>query len=339
MGRGRLRPIHLFSPRRVRITLRSRDLPFLVPASGNATSRFDPFTPLLSGLRFIFLGLVTTRLHIIISRALGFAFGLHRSTLVVQFGDQSPIEKVQAGCRTRRNRRVKIIPVLDVMAGRVVRAVAGRREQYHPWRSPLCDSDEPVIVGPALVQQARSDTLYIADLDAIQGRTNQFTHYKMITCQVASWIDAGVRHPNDATAVLDAGATHVIVGSETIASPEAFSEVLAYVGADRVIFSLDLMGGRPRCSDAWRRIGDSAAIIREVVRQGLQRLIVLELSRVGVGAGTGTVELCQWLREAYPGLAVIAGGGIRDRRDVSELEQAGVSAVLVATALHEGRLP
>ncbi|HKB34931.1 MAG TPA: HisA/HisF-related TIM barrel protein, partial [Gemmataceae bacterium] len=59
---------------------------------------------------------------------------------------------------------------------------------------------------------------------------------------------------------------------------------------------------------------------------------------VGAGSGTGTEELCRWLAEAYPGVEVAAGGGVHGPDDLRRLRTCGVRAVLVASALHDGRL-
>ena len=69
----------------------------------------------------------------------------------------------------------------------------------------------------------------------------------------------------------------------------------------------------------------------------VKRLIVLDLNRVGMGVGTGTEKLCSWVKSNYPHLELIAGGGIRGPEDLPSLEAAGVSAVLIASALHDGK--
>ena len=65
---------------------------------------------------------------------------------------------------------------------------------------------------------------------------------------------------------------------------------------------------------------------------------MLDLARVGVGAGVGTVELCQHLKRAHPDVEITAGGGVRGMADVLHLEKVGVDRVLVASALHDGRI-
>jgi phosphoribosylformimino-5-aminoimidazole carboxamide ribotide isomerase len=71
---------------------------------------------------------------------------------------------------------------------------------------------------------------------------------------------------------------------------------------------------------------------------GISRLIVLDLARVGGGAGTGTDDLCRHIASTYPQVEVIAGGGVAGPADLGRLASAGVRGVLVASALHDGRL-
>jgi phosphoribosylformimino-5-aminoimidazole carboxamide ribotide isomerase len=68
-------------------------------------------------------------------------------------------------------------------------------------------------------------------------------------------------------------------------------------------------------------------------------MIVLDLAQVGMDAGVGTLPLCRKLRCLDSQLEIVAGGGVRSMRDLDALERAGCDAVLVASALHDGRLP
>jgi phosphoribosylformimino-5-aminoimidazole carboxamide ribotide isomerase len=54
--------------------------------------------------------------------------------------------------------------------------------------------------------------------------------------------------------------------------------------------------------------------------------------------GLGTLDLCRRLRAARPSLELISGGGVRSHDDLRLLSSAGCDWVLVASALHDGRL-
>ena len=77
---------------------------------------------------------------------------------------------------------------------------------------------------------------------------------------------------------------------------------------------------------------------RAGLRFGVARLIVLDLAAVGVGQGSKTLELCERLRAASGELEIVTGGGVRNAEDLRELAAAGVDGVLIASALHDGRV-
>jgi phosphoribosylformimino-5-aminoimidazole carboxamide ribotide isomerase len=234
---------------------------------------------------------------------------------------------------------MRVIPVLDLMHGQVVRGVAGRREEYRPIVSRLAASADPLNVARAFRDCLDLDELYVADLDAIAGAQPGYDLYHELADQgFQLLVDAGVRELSAAANLAGAGVAAVVVGLETLPRPETLSSVLSELGAGRVVFSLDLQGGKPLGDlAAWNTI-DAATIAREAIALGVRRLIVLDLAGVGVGKGVGTGELCRTIRSAAPGVELITGGGVRDVADLELLAGGGVDAVLVASALHDGRI-
>ncbi len=79
-------------------------------------------------------------------------------------------------------------------------------------------------------------------------------------------------------------------------------------------------------------------IAATAIAAGFQCLVVLDLADVGTSTGGGTDELLHEIRNAAPGINLVAGGGVRGIADIHRLEQLGINAVLVASALHDGRL-
>jgi phosphoribosylformimino-5-aminoimidazole carboxamide ribotide isomerase len=77
------------------------------------------------------------------------------------------------------------------------------------------------------------------------------------------------------------------------------------------------------------------AALAKLPRAGLREAIVLDLARVGSGAGPD-VALVAELRAAFPALELLAGGGVRTIDDLRALDGAGAAGALVATALHSG---
>ena len=232
---------------------------------------------------------------------------------------------------------MRVIPVLDIKSGIVVRGIGGRREEYRPLASRLCGSPQPVDVARAIRQHLGLQEFYLADLDAIGGSAPASAIYADIHSLGCSlWVDAGIRDLDDARALAAAGLEGIIAGLETLLAPDDLESIVQeFVGG--VVFSLDLKAGLPLGEKrTWGT--DPAAIAARAVAAGVRRLIVLDLARVGGSGGTGTEDLCSELAIKYPHVEIVAGGGVQNVSDLLRLKQIGVRAALVASALHDGRL-
>src|SRR5947209_5499838 len=122
---------------------------------------------------------------------------------------------------------MKILPVIDLAGGTVVRAVAGRRSEYRPLVSRLTTSVDPLDVAAALRDHFGWAEFYLADLDAIQGgepsvRVSEQLH----AAGFRLWLDAGVRDVGDAERWAVAGVEQIVVGLETVRGPAAWREIV-----------------------------------------------------------------------------------------------------------------
>jgi phosphoribosylformimino-5-aminoimidazole carboxamide ribotide isomerase len=241
--------------------------------------------------------------------------------------------------RPRGEHGMRVVPVLDLKDGEVVRAVAGRRQEYQPIRSRLSASSRPVDVARVFRERLGLRELYLADLNAIAGEPPALKTYAEIQAlDVRLWVDAGVWDLSRAALVAAAGVDTVVIGLETLAGPQELAAIVKELESRHVLFSLDLKNGQPLGAVwAWPQ-PDARAIAQEAIARGVRRLLVLDLERVGVGAGSGTEDLCGHLLSRYPDLELVAGGGIRDALELRRLRDLGIAGVLIASALHDGRL-
>jgi phosphoribosylformimino-5-aminoimidazole carboxamide ribotide isomerase len=234
---------------------------------------------------------------------------------------------------------MRILPVLDIMQGQVVRGVGGRRAEYRPIVSTLTPSTEPTAVADAIHSAHGLDEFYLADLDAIGGAAPALAVYEGLQQRgYHLWVDAGVREPNQAVAVAEAGVARIVLGLETVAGPATVREACAFLGEARVVFSLDLCDGRPLGDTTAWQSDDPMALAEQAIALGVRTILVLDLAQVGMKSGTGTESLCQRLARTHADIEIVAGGGVRDAADIRRLHALGVARVLVASALHDGRL-
>lgn len=232
-----------------------------------------------------------------------------------------------------------IIPVLDLLRGMVVRGVAGQRDSYQPVESCLVNSADALDVARAIRDELGLNALYVADLDAIiNQQPNHAIYQALISDGFDIMLDAGLTNPTQADEALAAGVTQVIAGLETIPGPHFLESLCEKHGPDHVVFSLDLQNGTPLGDTSRWETADPFDIGRQAIDVGIRKMIVLDLSQVGVGQGVPTESLCRGLREASPDLQIITGGGVRNSADLATLNDWQVDGVLVASALHDGRI-
>jgi phosphoribosylformimino-5-aminoimidazole carboxamide ribotide isomerase len=231
---------------------------------------------------------------------------------------------------------MRVVPVIDLKGGTAVHAVRGERERYRPVRSVIAsDEGDPITLARAFRAELGLDEVYIADLDAITSEGDNTTVLGALTREALVMVDAGVSEPARARALLDLGAHRVIVGTETLSGPTALERLLAELPDCAVILSVDLRDGRALSPDPQLAGLPAPDAVARLYRAGLREAIVLDLARVGSGAGPD-VALIAKLRAAFPDLELLAGGGVRDVEDLRALDAVGAAGALVATALHSG---
>ena len=103
------------------------------------------------------------------------------------------------------------------------------------------------------------------------------------------------------------------------------------------MLSLDLRADRVLSRDADLAGLGAAEVLARLAPSGMREVIVLDLARVGSGAGPD-VALLRDLWARFPELELLAGGGVRDAGDLRALAEAGAAGALVATAIHGGML-
>lgn len=228
-----------------------------------------------------------------------------------------------------------VIPVLDLKGGQAVHAVRGKRVHYKPVRGVLGDGEDVLGLATAYRDRLGCQTLYVADLDAIAGLPG---HMRLLHSLSATglnlWVDAGVSKIDQAQALIELGVTKVIIGSETLDSPDQLVDLATHFPPARFVLSVDLIGG---ILQAPKEIPTPNDLLQLAVVHNLESVILLDLVRVGAATGP-PLDLLASLQQSYPSLSLYAGGGVRDQADLKALDQAGAAGALVATAFHQGIL-
>ena len=232
---------------------------------------------------------------------------------------------------------LKIIPVIDILNGVAVHAVKGRRKDYKPIKSVLTKSADPLDVATTF-QKLGFKNVYVADLNAITGNYDNLTVVERIAqaTGLQLMVDAGVNDVKKAKELIQHGASKVIIGTETLTSIGFVDEAIHTLGPQRVILSLDLKRGHLLSRLDSREFLNPIDLLSVFQGMGLTQAILLDLARVGSHEGVD-VALLKKVLEAVD-LEVFVGGGVRDICDMVQLKELGVFGVMLATALHSGKI-
>ena len=228
---------------------------------------------------------------------------------------------------------MQIIPVIDLMQGKVVHAKHGLRGQYQPIQSQLTDSHAPLKVVDALLKLYPFDTFYIADIDAILGTGANIDCIEQIAethPTITLMLDMGISQAN-ARALYMGEKIKAVVGSENIENLQDY-RAISYACKSQHILSLD-----------YNQLGAMGIPeLHETSHYWPDSVICMSLASVGSEGGVDVQRLEQIiamnLQRKHPSI-LYAAGGLRDIEDANLLSKLGIKGVLVATALHNLTMP
>ncbi|MBX3425063.1 MAG: hypothetical protein KF688_05230 [Pirellulales bacterium] len=245
-----------------------------------------------------------------------------------------------------------LAPVLDVAGGRLVRAVAGRRNEYRPWFTPLAPHADPhefvanaaSLLAAGNKRQASSAgasvlpplAVYGADLDALAGGEPNWPLWGELARKYALWCDAGLTAPHDVRRMgqlVRPRGGRVVLGTETADDAATLLERAAIDPLTTAV-SFDWRGDRPLSRGGWLAADEWLDLAGDLRQAGVQSFVVLDVTAVGRQCGPTVAMRCQRLRERLPEGILLAGGGVRNANDVAALRDAGCDAVLTASWLH-----
>ena len=234
---------------------------------------------------------------------------------------------------------MRVIPVMDMLNGVVVHAKKGERENYRPIESVLTPSKDPLVIGGIFVDLFGFKEVYIADLDAIQSSwalTNFSVLEKLSQLGIELMVDCGIDSLEKAKVILDLGVNKVVIGTETLASLMQYEDIIREIGEEKVVLSLDLKDGKLLGEVSKEVEEDPLKLLKKVSKIGVKEIIILELSNVGTGRGIPEKIVKKVSKTTT--LPIIIGGGVKDIEDVKKARELGAKGVLIATALHTGKI-
>jgi cyclase len=228
----------------------------------------------------------------------------------------------------------RIIPCLDVAAGRVVKGVNFLN---------LRDAGDPVELARTYYEQGADEITFLDVTATVDNRETMFDMVRQTAEQVfiPLTVGGGVRSTEDVAKLLAHGADKIGVNSAAIARPELIGEIADRFGAQVLVLSLDVKrsGGRFVVTTHGGRTEtdlDALEWAAEAIERGAGELLVNSIDADGTKQGFD-LELVAAMRQLSR-VPVIASGGAGALADFAPAVAAGADALLAASVFHNGEL-
>lgn len=226
-----------------------------------------------------------------------------------------------------------IYPAIDVIEGNCVRLVKGDFAQKTVYER-----------SPAEVAKAYHDDgaewLHLVDLDGARDpKARQVGLIADVIKQSGLKVQTGggIRGEDEVKALLDAGASRVVIGSLAVRERELTKKIIATYGPDKICLAMDVLQGDGEyvvAVSGWQESGgvELNSLIREYEDAGLKHLLCTDISLDGTMKGCNKI-LYDVLKHGFPEIETQASGGVAALSDIRDLSAAGV---IIGKALYEG---
>jgi phosphoribosylformimino-5-aminoimidazole carboxamide ribotide isomerase len=226
---------------------------------------------------------------------------------------------------------VKVYPAIDLLDGKAVRLLEGRRDQvtvFHdePWQLVRDMAD------------AGADRIHVVDLGgAFSGAPEHREIVRRIIAAspVPVQVGGGLRDRAALEAVFDAGAGFAVLGTAAVKTPALVEEVCrSFPG--RIIVAVDARNGMVAV-EGW--VEATSVFAEELAVRaadwGAAGVLYTDVARDGTGVGPNVTATAELVRAVAGRCDVIASGGVSSLDDVRRLAAAGIPAVVIGRALYD----
>ena len=229
---------------------------------------------------------------------------------------------------------MKIIPAIDIIGGKCVRLEKGDYSQQKTY------FDDPLEVA-LLFESHGIKYLHLVDLDgAKKGDIVNWKVLEKIASKTNLHIDfgGGVKSDEALKIAFNSGAKQITAGSIAVKNPEKVAEWLQVYGPKKIILGADVKEEQIAISGWQETAGIDIWTFLENYRQkGVKNVICTDISKDGMLQGTA-IELYRKILDRFPGLQLVASGGVTHIDELDSLQQTGVAGVIIGKAIYENKI-
>ncbi len=224
-----------------------------------------------------------------------------------------------------------IYPAVDILDGKCVQLVQGRRENRREYGSPLAQAERWLEMG--------AEALHIINLDGAfgQSRKNAEIIREIVSeTDVTIQLGGGIRSTDDAAGWLKTGVDRVILGTLAIQKPESIQIISGEFGSEAVMAGVDARDGQVVIRGWEEPAGDYITWAQKFETLGAGSLLYTNVDVEGLEEGINPLPVKHLIKST--GLPVVAAGGISSVSDIITLKTMGVSGVVLGSALYSGKI-
>ncbi|NLD56797.1 MAG: 1-(5-phosphoribosyl)-5-[(5-phosphoribosylamino)methylideneamino]imidazole-4-carboxamide isomerase [Methanomicrobiales archaeon] len=226
---------------------------------------------------------------------------------------------------------MKVFPAVDILGGRCVQLVQGKRESATAYGDPLSCATRWLNEGAA--------ALHIVNLDGAFGSSAKNAELIADLIEktgVEIELGGGIRSLEDARRWLDIGVDRVIISTLATQDPSCIRELSREYGKDRVMPGVDAKENQIAVHGWQETAGDYISWARRFEELGAGSLLYTNVDVEGLQQGV-RLEPVRQLIDAV-GIPVVVAGGVSSRSDVAGLKKAGAYGVVLGSALYSGKI-
>jgi len=221
-----------------------------------------------------------------------------------------------------------LFPAIDIMEGRAVRLLYGKKENVTDYGSPIDRAKQWIDCG--------AEYLHVVDLSgAFSGESKiNSTLEKIAALGVPVQSGGGLRTYADVKERLESGVSRVILGTLCFSSPDVFARLVEEYG-EKIVAGIDAANGFIKIKGWTESSGVKAEDFgKDAKKMGVTTCVYTDISRDGALKGAAISQTAALQKNT--GLNVIASGGISSLNDILSLKEKGVYGAILGRSIYTG---
>jgi phosphoribosylformimino-5-aminoimidazole carboxamide ribotide isomerase len=226
---------------------------------------------------------------------------------------------------------MRIFPAVDILGGRCVQLVQGKRESATVFGDPLACATRWLDLG--------ADALHVVNLDGAFGSSGK--NVDLITelvnkTGVEIELGGGIRSAEDAARWIKTGVTRIIISTLATKEPESIRNLSEEYGSDRIMAGVDAKGGQIAVQGWQVTAGDYLDWAGRFENLGAGSLLYTNVDVEGLQQGVHFKPVKRLIDHVH--IPVVVAGGVSARSDIAGLRDAGAFGAVLGSALYSGKI-